>query len=544
MDVLHLVDLSHPSRPHGTDDDVVRARDPRACRIVVCAVHDEGAPETPDGPGVGGKSSREYGASKFGPAREGRGNPDHRMVPSIEPPRESPGRSLAFASGTLVLRGHEGGSDSLPSPWAWDERSACHRAPASAYADVVRFLVRAKLPFEDRARKYTELPRGVRVQREPRPYQAEAFDAWTRAQGRGVVVLPTGAGKTHLAVMAIDAKRRSTLVVAPTLDLVRQWFDVLRTAFGTDVGIVGGGEFTVHDLTVTTYDSAYVHMENLGSRFGMIVFDECHHLPGASYALAARFSLAPYRLGLTATPERTDGRDADLEALVGPTVYRKDIVELSGAFLSDYATETIVVSLTPEERARYDEERAIYRAFLAKAGIRMSSPTGWSDFILRSTQSEEGLRAMAAYRKQREIAFAAPAKLEVVDELLRDHAGDRVLLFTDDNATALRISRRFLIPSITHQTKVRERSEILAGIEDGTYGAVVTSKVLNEGVDIPRANVAIVVSGSDSVREHVQRLGRILRKGEGKHALLYELVSEGTSEAYTSERRRDHSAYR
>src|SRR4029077_16153641 len=101
-----------------------------------------------------------------------------------------------------------------------------------------------------------------------------------------------------------------------------------------------------------------------------------------------------------------------------------------------------------------------------------------------------------------------------------------------------------LVPAITHQTKVKERSAILAGLADGTFGAVVTSKVLNEGVAVPDANVAVVISGSGSVREHVQRLGRILRKRDGKRAVLYELVTGGTAEAYTSERRRDHVAYR
>jgi superfamily II DNA or RNA helicase len=174
----------------------------------------------------------------------------------------------------------------------------------------------------------------------------------------------------------------------------------------------------------------------------------------------------------------------------------------------------------------------------------MSSPSGWSDFVIRSARSDEGRRAMAAYRRQREIAFAAPAKLDYVGLLLDRHRDDRLLLFTQDNATAHELSRRFLIPIITHETRVRERSEILAGLADGGYGAVVTSKVLNEGVDIPEASVAIVVSGSASVREHVQRLGRILRAREGKHALLYELVTAGTSETSTSARRRDHSAYR
>src|SRR4029453_4879327 len=110
------------------------------------------------------------------------------------------------------------------------------------------------------------------------------------------------------------------------------------------------------------------------------------------------------------------------------------------------------------------------------------------------------------------IAFTAPAKLEYVEHLLQEHRHDRTIIFTQDNATVYLVSRRFLVPAITHQTKVRERSTILASFAAGRTGALVTSKVLNEGVDIPEANVAIVMSGSGSVREHVQRLGRVLRK--------------------------------
>ena len=365
-----------------------------------------------------------------------------------------------------------------------------------------------------------------------------------------MVVLPTGAGKTHVACLAIDDRRRSTLVLAPTLDLVRQWYDVLRATFGVPVGVIGGGDYGVEALTVSTYDSAYLHMEHLGDKFGLLVFDECHHLPGPAYALAARAAVAPFRLGLTATPERADGRHADFDELCGPIVYRKDIVDLSGGpagYLAPYETVRLTVELGPEDRRAHDEARAIYRDFITRNGIRMSSPSGWSDFIIRSSRTDDGRRAMAAYRKQREIAFAAPAKLDYVGLLLDRHRAERVLLFTQDNATAYALSRRFLIPIITHETRVRERSEILAGLARGPadgYGAVVTSKVLNEGVDIPTASVAVVVSGSASVREHVQRLGRILRAQAGKHAQLYELVTANTAETFTSARRRDHSAYR
>lgn len=456
------------------------------------------------------------------------------------------GVSLHFAAGTVEVRGLEAGrAGLLPPGCAWDGRTACFRAEAIDYAAIVLALRRGEVPYEDEARQYEELPSGARAHEEPRPYQRAALEAWKKAEGgRGVVVLPTGAGKTLVAILAADARRRSTLVVAPTLDLVRQWYDALRRCFALPVGVIGGGEHRVEALTVTTYDSAYIHMDRLGARFGLVVFDECHHLPGESYALAARACIAPFRLGLTATPERADGRDAELAELIGPRVFERSIVELSGDWLSEYETRRIVVSLSEAERDAYEKERAVYLAFLRHHGIRMGSPRGWNDFVTHAARSREGRRAMEAYRRQRAIAFAAPAKLDQLEHMLHRHRKDRTIVFTMDNATAYEISRRFLVPIITHKTKVSERSEVLGGLAEGRYSAVVTSKVLNEGVDVPAANVAVVISGSGSVREHVQRLGRILRKQEDKRAVLYEVVTEGTTETATSERRRDHVAYR
>jgi superfamily II DNA or RNA helicase len=449
---------------------------------------------------------------------------------------------LSFMAGTIEIRGLDQGTDQLPPSCRWDPRAGCHRAAAISYPDVVRALYTRKVPYEDEARQYEEIP-PAKVMRELRPYQIEAVDAWVRTRARGLVVLPTGAGKTVTAMACINAKRRSTLVIAPTLDLVRQWYDQLRTTFGGTIGVIGGGEYDVQPITVSTYDSAHLYMENLGNRFGLLVFDEAHHLPGPSYALAARLAIAPFRLGLTATPERTDGRESDLAELIGPEVYRRDIVELAGDYLASYQTERLVVNLSPAELALYQEERTIYRNFLDEQGIRIASQTGWTDFIMRAARSKEGRRAMAAYRRQRELALAPTAKLDVVGDLLHRHRQDRVILFTQNNSTAYEVSRRFLVPTITHQTKIKERSETLARFADGTFNAVVTSKVLNEGVDVPDANVAVVISGSGTVREHVQRLGRILRQKQGKRAILYELVSGDTVETYTSDRRREHSAY-
>lgn len=443
---------------------------------------------------------------------------------------------LRFVAGTLEVRCAE--RLELPA-CAWDERTACLRAPASAYAAIVRALIGAKVAYTDEARAYDTLAQGLEVRRTPRPYQDEALAAWSKAGGRGVVVLPTGTGKTQVALMAIDAKKRSALVVAPTLDLVAQWVTILKSSFRAEVGVIGGGEYRLAPLTVITYDSAMIHMENLGAKFGLLVFDECHHLPGESYRIAAESSLAPYRLGLTATPPT----HAPLEELIGPVVYRRDISELAGAYLAEYSVETILVDLTAAEREAYEAARAVYRAFVRGHGISMAGPDGWSRFVIESSMSAEGRRAMQAYLEQKHLAFAAPSKLAYVDHLLHKHRRDQVLLFTDRNNTAYELSSRLLIPVITHQTGVSERIEILEGFSAGRYNAIATSRVLNEGIDLPDANVGVVISGSGSVREHVQRLGRILRKVEGKQAVLYELVANDTAEMHTSNRRRDHDAY-
>lgn len=460
--------------------------------------------------------------------------------------------TLAFQGGTIRVEGldppnieGDGGAEpaasALPASCAWDPRERVYRMPAIAYAELILRLRARKIAAIDGARGYTTLSLQPLIKRDVFPYQREALEAWSARRSRGVVVLPTGSGKTYVATLAILAKQRSALVVVPTLDLLNQWYDILAAAFGVPIGIVGGGYNVVHDVTVTTYDSAHIHMDRLGSRFGLLIFDECHHLPGLSYAMAARMSIAPYRLGLTATPERADGRAYD--ELIGPIVYRKDITELSGEYLASYDTERLEVPLSPEEREVYERDRGTYIDFLRANGIRMGAPDGWGRFLLLSSQSDAGRRALLAYRRQRSLALAAPGKIEVLARLLHAHRGDRTIVFTEDNATVYRISRRFLLPAITHQTKVKERSYILAAFNAGTLSAVVTSKVLNEGVNVPEANVAIVLSGSGSVREHVQRLGRILRKTEGKQAILYELVAAGTTEERTSDKRRDHVAY-
>ncbi len=443
---------------------------------------------------------------------------------------------LHFDGGTLLLEGVEDAT-TVPTGLVWDERVRAWRAPAHAYRSIVEQATRAGLAVTDRARAYDTFDFRRTLHVEPRAYQNDAVERWREAKRRGVVVLPTGAGKSLVAEIAIELVGRSTLVVVPTIDLMNQWYDGLLAAFRAEIGLIGGGRFQLGAITVTTYASAFRFMERLGDRFGLVVYDECHHLPSSIYRQAAELTIAPFRLGLTATPDRNDGGDAMLEGLVGPIVYRRETHELAGEFLSEYTLLRVDVRLGDEEREAYDRARRVYRDFVQSQRIPMSGLQGWQRFVIASARSEDGRRAMRAYRDSKRIALGTGAKLRVLAEILSRHRRDRVLIFTAENEMVYRISEQFLVPAITHETGMTERREWLEAFNKGEVLALATSKVLNEGVNIPDAAIAVVLSGSGSSREHIQRLGRILRKRPGKEAILYEVVARDTSEERLSERR-------
>jgi superfamily II DNA or RNA helicase len=303
------------------------------------------------------------------------------------------------------------------------------------------------------------------------------------------------------------------------------------------VGLLGGGAHDRTPLLVATYDSAAIQADALGNHYALLIFDECHHLPGAFTRVIAESSLAPYRLGLTATPERSDGTHADLQALIGPEVYRTSVAALAGTVLAPHRVVRLTVRLSHSERQRYHALIETRNRFVQQCGIHLGSVAGWQAFVRASARSRAGRRAMLAHREARAIAFGTAGKLRVLAALLAQHHPARTLIFTEDTAMVYRVSRDFLLPAITHYTPVKERHEILHRFRSGAYPVVVTSRVLNEGVDVPEASMAIVLSGTGSPREYIQRLGRILRRREGKLAVLYEVVAEATSEEQVARRR-------
>jgi superfamily II DNA or RNA helicase len=388
------------------------------------------------------------------------------------------------------------------------------------------------------------LPFTPRLDVQPRIYQKEALRNWLASGGRGVVVLPTGAGKTVLAFMALEQVPVRTLIIVPTIELLHQWRAGLIEKAGVppdEVGVVGGGERSPAAITVMTYDSAAMRRRDLAG-YGLLVVDEVHHLPAPTYRTIAAKAAAPWRLGLSATPERADGAHLDLARLIGPEVYRRLPAELArSGHIADYREQRIFVDLTPDERYRYDALMAEYKWFIATRRSQLMRGNFFEELIRRSAHDPAARRALQAHHHARLIALNAEGKISHVEQLLHKHRRENVLVFSEYTAMVRTISQRLGLPAITYRTEPEERRLILERFRAGRYTKLVTGRVLNEGVDVPDANVAIVVSGSSATREYIQRLGRVLRpKPTG--AMLYEIISRRTTEGRTARARRPSAA--
>ncbi|PSQ32210.1 DNA repair helicase [Halobacteriales archaeon SW_10_68_16] len=456
--------------------------------------------------------------------------------------------TLSYEEGTIRVES-DADIDDLDLPGVeYDSRSQSGRAPAYRYADLRDALAEAAgadLAVEDRVFDLSSLSLSSTYRL--REYQQVALDAWLAGEGnagsgpreRGVLELPTGSGKTVIGIAAMEELGTPTLVVVPTIDLLDQWRRELEREFDVPVGQLGGGQQHVADVTVSTYDSAYLRADELGDRFGLAVFDEVHHLGGEGYRDIARLLAAPARLGLTATFERPDGAHEVVADLLGALVHRVGVDDLAGDHLAEYDIKRLEVSLTEEEREVYERHQETFTDYLARSGIQLHSGSDYQELVKRSGTDPRAREALLAKQRAREVMMNAERKVDRLADLLGRHRGDRVIVFTAHTDLVYRLSERFLIPAITHETPASERSAILDGFRAGEYSRVVTANVLDEGVDVPDANVAVVLSGSGSEREFTQRLGRILRpKADGGRALLYELVTEETAEERVARRRR------
>src|SRR5882724_12773516 len=266
---------------------------------------------------------------------------------------------LLFDHGTLVLaEAPDLKLDRVPG-LLWDPRVALLRAPAFRYPEVLDALRHSRPPLRDEVRPRT-LPKAAAWHAvELRPYQRAALLSWELSGRRGTIVLPTGSGKTQVAIAALAKTGARALCLVPTRALLEQWASALRAAYQGPIGCLGDGQRDLQAITVSTFESAYRWMPRIGAQFDLLVVDEAHHFGSGIRDEALEMSIAEQRLGLTATPPNEPARSR-LAQLIGPIVYQLGIADLAGTWLSDFDLLVVQLGLSREERATYDADRRVF----------------------------------------------------------------------------------------------------------------------------------------------------------------------------------------
>ncbi|MGH3352699.1 MAG: DNA repair helicase XPB [Nocardioides sp.] len=337
-----------------------------------------------------------------------------------------------------------------------------------------------------------------------RPYQSEAVESFWHG-GSGVVVLPCGAGKTLVGAAAMAQAQATTLILVTNTVSARQWKDELvrRTSLTPDeIGEYSGSVKEIRPVTIATYQvlttrrkGAYPHLELLDARdWGLVVYDEVHLLPAPIFRMTANLQ-ARRRLGLTATLVREDGREGDVFSLIGPKRYDapwKDI-ESQGWIAPADCVE-----------------------------VRVTLPTA-ERLVYATAEPDERYR----------IASCTHHKIDVVKEIVASHRGKPTLVIGQYLDQLDEIATSLDAPVIEGKTSVKERQRLFEAFRSGELDLLVVSKVANFSIDLPSAEVAIQVSGAfGSRQEEAQRLGRLLRPGDGnKTAHFYTIVSRDTIDA-------------
>ena len=373
-------------------------------------------------------------------------------------------------------------------------------------------MVKMGFPVDDRIplKKGGELRFDLKDTVEVRDYQKDSVDAFLSSGGYGTIVLPCGSGKTIVGIETAVRLKTNTLILCPNVSSVHQWIRELldKTTLTEDqIGEYSGEKKTIKPVTVCTYqvltyrtknekaeetDPVYPHFSLFSdNNWGLVIYDEVHMLPAPVFRITAELQ-SIYRLGLTATLIREDGREDEVFSLVGPKRYDTPWAELT------------------------------QKGYIAKAychEVRIPLP-----------HTLELEYALATKKDKYRIASQNPLKIKVAQEILKNHQGESIIIIGQYLEQLQVFKEHFGYPMITGSTSNKKRDELYDKFRRGEEKVMIVSKVANFAVDLPDASVAIEISGSfGSRQEEAQRLGRILRpKARDSH--FYTIVTEYSQE--------------
>ncbi len=355
------------------------------------------------------------------------------------------------------------------------------------------------------------------------PHQLQALMKWVENGNKGTIVFPTGGGKTIVAIAAIVRLKVPTIIFVPNLWLLNQWREKIAQFAGVlkhKIGVLGGGEKDIKDITVATYQSGVKNIEILSGRFWLVIYDECHHVPARTFRRVAMNLRAPYKMALSATPKRRDKNEVLLFKLAGNIVYSITYSELvRQGLVAPMVYRRIYVPLPPEKILEYHN-------------------------IAREVDLETNeLKRKQLINRMIAVAQENPTKIEVIKAIVEKHRNEKIFIFAPTIRFAKQIAREVnkIAPAValTAETSRSEEERIVRKFKACILQVLVIIRKAEEGVDIGDASVAIIVGGSKQEREFIQRVGRVLRLDpqKTKVAWVYELVSENTVEESMAKKR-------
>ncbi|RLC34373.1 MAG: hypothetical protein DRZ76_02770, partial [Candidatus Nealsonbacteria bacterium] len=349
----------------------------------------------------------------------------------------------------------------------------------------------------------------------------------------GTIVAPTGVGKTMIGLMAIDEFYPcKILVVVPTQILQKEWVENIKKIVPrtkNDIQLVSSGNKPDgKSITVAVVNS--IRFQEWES--DLLIPDEFHRYGSKcnfTYIERGRFKKI---LGLTATVERLDGKHKELLAVAPQIVDLTPSSAKSMGIINKYKIVNVGVDLTSFERVRYNKASDIIRDLFPRFGYSIHNVK----LALKSEGWRDASKVMEMFQMRKRILAEATGKRIKTVELVRKHTRDKVIIFSESINVSSDLARRISENGIdmpvymTHSgMKKKDRIKNFDGFKTCHNGVLITVRALDEGINVPDANVAIVVSGSSVVRQTVQRLGRVLRVQKNP-SILYQLYVPGSKD--------------
>ncbi len=382
-----------------------------------------------------------------------------------------------------------------------------------------------------------ESPFRISFKGDLRDYQQEALESWRKNGYRGIIALPTGTGKTVIAIAAIAELSEKTLIVTFTKEQMFHWAEKIVSFTDVSKSMIGyyySSEKRIAPITLTTYQSAFRYISSLSPYFSFLIIDEVHHLPADKFRYIAENMFARKRLGLSATVVREDGRHVDLFPLMGGIVYSKSVSELAEkGYIAPFTIKTIRVSLTKEEKEKYRKLLEKYK--------KLSRGREFQTLLEDAKRGDvTALEAIKTRAELRNLVHSAKEKIEALKAIVGREIenSSKIIVFTQYIEQAENLAEILNTIYITGELDEDTRKRRLEMFKNNMVKILVLTTVGDEGIDIPDANVGIIFAGTGSRRQFIQRLGRLLRPLPGKEARLYEIIVKGTFEEVESRKRR------